>query len=93
MTPEQIDQLHNLEGQLYDAKRKERWMKEWGEELYRPDDSPEVPEIFRVTIYRNDRKIVLQREIPREDVESEYLAARKELDERIVRIEKEIAEL
>ena len=93
MTSELIERLHNLEDQLYDAKRKKRWMEEWGEELYRPDDIPEVPNRFRVTITRNDLKVVFQREIPREDVEAEYLAALRELNESIERIEKEIAEL
>lgn len=93
MTNEQIDKLHELEDQLYNAKQEKRWLEEWGKELYRPDSSPEVPDKFRVTISRNDFKIVLQREISREDVEAEYLVVLREVDERIEQIEKKIAAL
>lgn len=93
MTEELIERLHALEDKLYDARRERRWMEDWGKELYRKDDNAEVPDKFRLTITRNDFKVVFQREISREDVESEYLAALKELDERIERLEKEIADL
>ena len=93
MTQETLDKLERLQCQLYDAKRRRGWMEDWGEELYRPDNLPEAPDKFRVTITRNDYKAVLQREISREDAEAEYLAELQELDARIAEIEKEIANL
>ena len=87
MTQETLNKLERLQEQLFRARRDRGWMEQWGEELYRPDNDPEVPDKFLVSISRNDKRCVFQREISREDVESEYIAALQELDKRIAEIE------
>lgn len=87
MTQEQIKRFDELRARYYENERRIGWMEAWGKELYDgyKDDG------FLVTISkRYNGKAVLQRDICRDDVESEYHAEMARLIAERDRIEKEI---
>lgn len=93
MKQETIDKLHELEGRLVEAERAIGWFEGWGEELYRPDDTPEVPDKFDLVIRRNMCKCVLQREMSRDVVETMYNVALEQARNEVELIKMEIENL
>ena len=85
MTKEKIDELHSLESRMYDIKTKLRWMEDWSKVLYE-NKNDSSNDRFHLGITNGQGKFVLQREITREDAESEY-------NSRLLELEAEKAEI
>ena len=92
MNKEQIEKYERLVCERHDAVHKLNWLKDWERNLY--DDEATKDERFYITITRwCHGKVVLQRDITREEAEMEFNAERLRLEADLERIEKEIEAL
>ena len=91
MNQEKIDALHQLEFRRSDVNRLLNHMEGWGRHLHESGDKG--GKFYVQIVNENGSGICLQREITREEVEMEYNAELKRLNDEKARIEKEIEEL
>ena len=92
MTQEQIEKCEQLVCRRNDLEARLNWLKGWEENLY--EDEPDEDEQFYITITRcRGGKAVLQRDITREEAESEFHSERLRVQKELERIGQEIAAL
>lgn len=90
MNQEQIDTLHRLEYQRNELHHLLSCMDGWGRHLH---EVGEKGKFYVQIVDENGHGLCLSREISREEVEKEYNAELKRLNDEKARIEKEIEEL